>query len=197
MKNVINVVAGLVLSNLSIGMASAADIEAGVVKSLPVVAEENPLKGKSLDASLIQLAPETISKADMLQQATSNLGPASGISHFEVAGVLSAKNNGQWEVLESWQSITNRDHGGAYLYVAVLQVGYGNNNNATMNGISRDTVLEERLCGSDLHVCNVGETITGWMYYYNYSGQESGYFTNSANSTAYPFGYWSDSISIR
>ncbi len=65
-----------------------------------------------------------------------------------------------------------------------------------MNGISKAAGYTQYRCGSDLHVCASGETITGWLYGYDFSGQESGQFNVGTNSTASPFGYWSDSIYI-
>jgi len=66
-----------------------------------------------------------------------------------------------------------------------------------MNAISKTAALTQLLCGNDLHVCNSGETVVGWLYYYDYSGQSAGYFTSSSNSIASPYGYWSDSIYIQ
>lgn len=148
---------------------------------------ESYMNGESLDLSGLEGAVD--------RAAESRRGPAPGISYFEVYAVGSS--NVGWEYPQSWQSITTHDHGGSQLRVAVLQIGYGNNNNATLNALSVSDYDEWRLCGSDLHICNVGETIVGWLYFYAFDGQQGGYFTNSASSTASPFGYWSDSISIR
>lgn len=167
------------------GSANAADVEAGVVKNLPSKVEAKFLKQHSVDIDTTLI--------DSLKQKA----PAQGISHYEVIGVLSSQNNGWENLYDPARTSTVEDHGGSSLYVAVLQVGYGNPNQANMNGISKSVFLTENRCGSDLHVCNVGETITGFVYYYNYSGQQSGLFQTSANSVANPFGYWSDSIYIR
>ena len=180
-------------------VSTAADIEAGVVKHIttPVLPDNHPLANNLFDPSLL-------GGAQALLGGTQNKGAdnisttaaATGISYFEVVGVVSAQTNGVWENIQSWQTSTNQNHGGSYLYVAVLQIGYGNANPAVMNAVSKTPVLTELLCGSDLHVCNVGETVLAWLRYYDYSGQSTGNFTSSSNSTAYPFGYWSDSIYI-
>ena len=74
-----------------------------------------------------------------------------------------------WDNLNSNDTSTNENHGGSWLYVAVIQVGYGNANDAIMNGSSRRPVSTENRCGSDFHRCNVGETITGFVYDFDYS----------------------------
>lgn len=133
------------------------------------------------------------------KESTNEYAPqmaATGIEYFEVEAVLSS-NSGNWELLNSSQFSTSFDHGGAELYVAVAQIGYGNPNNATFNGQQYSHFLSDRLCGFDYHPCRVGETITAWRYYYDLSGGQNGQFQASANSVAFPFGYWSDSINIR
>ncbi|GEM_PF-1290548 len=181
------------------GVSTAADIAAGVVQRItnPVLPANHPLANNLFDTSLLGGAQSLLAGAQ--NKGATNVSTASsatGISYFEVVGVVSAQSNGIWENIQSWQTSTNQDHGGSYLYVAVLQIGYGNANPAVMNAISKSPVLTELLCGSDLHVCNVGESIVAWLRYYDYSGQSTGNFTSSSNSTAYPFGYWSDSLYI-
>lgn len=202
MKNVnktVILVSFLTFAASSIHVANAANVERGVIKSLmDNTAKPDFLVNYPFDTSILEIEPtpsvqsavnDHMPDSDLLQ------GPASGIDYFEIRGVLS-ENHSSWEVIPSWRSKTLYDHGGDYLYVAVLQRGYGNANPASMNGISKTPVLTERLCGIDLHICRIGETLAGYMYYYDYSGQQNGYFTASANSTAFPYGYWSDSLSI-
>jgi hypothetical protein len=66
-----------------------------------------------------------------------------------------------------------------------------------MNAISKASISSQPRCGSNLHVCSAGEIITGYLYLFNYSGQQGGHFSVSANSVANPFGFWSDSIYIQ
>ncbi len=185
------------LSGLLVGNAIAADVEAGIVKQ---VSSNHVGKAIGMDTPFIGDISIDISDrlAKRQQDQTQTLGAASGITFFEIWDVWSS--NQGWDNLQSTsQTSTNKDHGGSGLYVAVLQYGYGNPNNANMNGISRAYEFSEKLCGStaNLHVCNVGETVTGWLYYFNFSGQQSGTFNTSSNSIASPYGYWSDSIYIR
>jgi hypothetical protein len=102
-----------------------------------------------------------------------------------------------WETIASYQTTTLNDHGGSQVYAYVWQVGYGNIGTASFNGISKTPEQSQYRCGTDLHICATGETVTGWVYLYNLSGQESGTFSVSANSVASPFGYWSDSVYIK
>ena len=106
---------------------------------------------------------------------------------------------GGWQRVSELQSSTNYDHGGSQLSIAVIQYGYGNPNQATMNGISNSYSSSSVLCGTlaTLHYCSAGETVTGWLYVFDFDGQQSGNFVTSSNSIASPFGYWSDSIYIQ
>ena len=170
------------------GNAIAADVEAGVVKRLADLENMTPKGISPLDLASITMDTET--------KATTSLAPATGISFFEI-GHIGSSNYGDWEVIQSYQSSTAYDHGGAQLYAYVWQMGYGNIGTASFNGVSKTPEQSQYRCGSDLHYCATGETVTGWLYVYNLSGQENGTFSVSANSVASPFGYWSDSIYIQ
>ena len=166
----------------------AADVEAGVVKRLADLQNIAPKGISPLDLSSITMDTGT--------KSITSLAAATGISFFEI-GHIGSSNYGDWEVIQSYQSSTIYDHGGAQLYAYVWQMGYGNIGTASFNGVSKTPEQSQYRCGSDLHYCATGETVTGWLYVYNLSGQESGTFNVSANSVASPFGYWSDSIYIQ
>jgi len=177
----------LMLSFFS-GMSTAADIEAGIVK----VAQK--------DESLPEIAGARLSISgisEKVSSASSTKAAASGISYYEIYAVGSS--NVGWEYPSALQSSTTSNHGGSQLSIAVIQYGYGNPNQAIMNGISNSYSSSSVLCGTlaTLHYCNAGETVTGWLYMFNFNGQQSGNFVTSSNSTASPFGYWSDSIYIQ
>lgn len=124
--------------------------------------------------------------------------PATGIQYFEVFGVGSSSYGG-FEYPSDNQVSTTNDHGGSQVRVAVLQYGYGNVNNATFGGQSKAPTTTEKLCGTlgvDVHTCTAGEIVTGFLYYFDFYGPQSGQFTVSSDSVASPFGYWSDSINI-
>lgn len=177
--------------------ASAADIEGGTFKQQPVqnltAEQQDFIHSFKLDSPLKSMAKANKQKpsGDVTNQAA-----ASGISYFEIVAVGSSQYGG-YEYPSASQYSTTHDHGGSVLYVVVGQIGYGNPNNATMNGVSRSAFYTENLCGNDYHTCNPGETVTGFYYYYDFSGQSSGQVNVSANSVANPYGYWSDSMYIR
>ena len=174
----------LMLSFFS-GMSTAADIEAGVVKVVNVK-KHSPLS-EDIPYSMPELPLES-SKG-----AVSTKAAATGITYFEIGNIYSS--NYGWEAISPSQFST-ADHGGSTLHIYIWQFGYGNVTNATMNGISRSAALTQYRCGNNLHVCTVGETVTGWLYGFDFSGQQFGHFSVGSNSTASPFGYWSDSVYI-
>lgn len=186
MKRALLVLAAI--SNVFSTISMAADVEAGVVK--------NEVKTDSY-SSLALNAPASIPdiKLNPMSAETSaqERAPATGVQFFEI-GIVSSTNYGSETISDNQTSTGN--HGGEVLNIFVWQYGYGNPTNATMNGISKPYGWSQYRCGSNLHTCSAGETITGWLYGYDFSGQESGQFSVGTNSTAAPFGYWSDSIYI-
>ena len=173
------------------GMSTAADIEAGVVKKVQKDENLPEIAGDRLSISGVSEKVENISSEFSTKAA------ASGISYYEIYAVGSS--NVGWEYPSALQGSTTYNHGGSQLSIAVIQYGYGNPNQATMNGISNSYSSSSVLCGTlaTLHYCSAGETVTGWLYMFNFNGQQSGNFVTSSNSTASPFGYWSDSIYIQ
>jgi len=175
------------------GFSYSADIEGAIQNNSPLIYKDGTINGQSLDLSHIVIPDTTFITAN---SGISTQAAASGITYFEVAGVGSS-NVGGWESITQLQTVTALNHGGALLRVAVLQIGLGNPNNGTLGALSVSRYRTDLLCGSDLHLCLVGETIIGYLYYYAFDGQQSGFFTNSSNSVAVPFGFWQDSIFIQ
>ena len=183
-----------VISSFFTANVMAADIEASVVKR-NVENIENPVFAdflyiNPLDMSEIELPTKSLATSNVITPRS----PAKGITYFEIGQVGSSSVG--WETISQHQSSTNSNHGGQELYTYVWQVGYGNVNRATMNGVSKTPLVSEPRCGSNLNKCRPGDIATGYRYLFYFSGQESGKFTVSANSIASPFGYWSDSIYI-
>lgn len=148
-------------------------------------------------------ALEHVEISDSLGDSSNNLttisAVATGITYYEVFAVASPLY-GNWELIGDYQSSTVHDHGGGFIDVAVLQIGYGNETGGRMNGFSGTIYDSEYLCGSSvstLHYCSAGETITAWLYYYEFSNSTGGLFDSSASSVAVPFGTSSDTLSIR
>lgn len=197
MKSVILSMAMIVSS----GSALASDVEAGVVKKVIDRSQHDPFSmNYPLDLSMINSFSNGY-KSEALKAEKpefTTMAAAKGIQYFEVFGVGSSKSGG-FEYLYKDQSSTANDHGDNQIRVAVLQYGYGNINQASFDGQNKSPSETVRLCGTlgvDVHACRVGETVTGWLYYFDFYGSEGGYFSVSSNSIASPFGYWSDSVSI-
>jgi hypothetical protein len=85
-----------------------------------------------------------------------------------------------YETIYDTQYSTTGDHGGSQVRAYVWQIGYGNVNNATFNGISKAPTLTSYRCGSDLHECSSGETVTGFLYQFDFFGSQSGQLTVSS-----------------
>jgi hypothetical protein len=170
--------------------ASAADIEAGLVKRMPVKPEikqnaeigELDLFGNSQSSKIV---------------GNESSAAATGITYFEVYAVGSS--NQGWEYVSANATSTSLNHGGGTMLMAVFQYGYGTHWSTTMNGISKAPYHIANICGplSAPYYCSPGNTITGFMYYFDFSGQQSGTFSSSANASAAPFGFWSDSIFVQ
>jgi hypothetical protein len=176
------------------GFTCAADIEDNVVKRL--TAEEQRgffVAGHEIKVPNVDVSAKVKRAAD-----GTFLAPAQGISYYQIFAIISTKYpKGEYPAAGLTQ--TTEDHGGEQLFVYVLQYGYGNPNQAIMNGVARSAGNSRTICGpsTSIHFCGVGETVTGWLYAFDFSGQQSGNFTTGANSVASPFGYWSDSIYIK
>ena len=101
-------------------------------------------------------------------------------------------SNCGFERLYSPYVSTTCDHGGAWLYVYVLEVGYGTGGKATMRGdvLPRSTLLLSKpLCTINgvLDFCPVGLPVEGYLYVYNLSGYQGGQFAYENTSINYPF----------
>lgn len=122
--------------------------------------------------------------------------PARGVEYFQVYAVGSSFIG--WEYVDAAQFSTIYNHGGSLLRVAVLQYGYGNGG-ASLSGMSGTPYLTEALCGSmaNLHYCNIGESVTGFIFYYSFDGAQGGNFSAFTHSIAYPWGTKTDSINIQ
>ncbi|WP_086929598.1 DUF4879 domain-containing protein [Agarilytica rhodophyticola] len=205
MKNTLLTLILVVISSVFSTNVMAADIEAGVVKNVPNqldIIQDDPfylspsdLAGVDIDASILE---SDFSKKENLAANLNKMGPAPGISYFEIAAVVSVSYPFLDEVLAN-QFSTNEDHGGGQVRVYVFQFGYGNTNNATFAGSSVAATSSTPRCGSNLSQCSAGQTVTGFLHQFDFFGPTnvSGQVNVSANSIAFPFGFWSDSVFIR
>lgn len=115
--------------------------------------------------------------------------PAPALSYLQVLAVASA-NSPTWEYVVRDQFLTNVDHGGAWLYIATEERGYGYTPVAKFNGV---TIAQYK---SDPIVEN--GIIVGYIrYWYITSNTASGQFTYQNTSTNSPWNTMSDWISIK
>lgn len=119
-----------------------------------------------------------------------------GISYFEIVSIGSSQRG--WMNVAQSQKATELDHEGKQLLVVVFQFGTGHSAQASLNGWEKNATHSEYLCGQldMLHFCQVGEKITAWLHYFDFSGQKQGHLNVTSYSDSPPF-YWSDSLYIQ
>ncbi|WP_299492672.1 DUF4879 domain-containing protein [uncultured Shewanella sp.] len=119
-----------------------------------------------------------------------------GITYFEIVSVGSTQLG--WIDVAQSQKATEFDHEGEQLLVVVFQYGKGHSAKASLNGLEKNAAHSEYLCGelSQLHFCQVGEKITAWLHYFDFSGQQHGHLNVTSYSNSHPF-YWSDTLYIQ
>ena len=61
------------------------------------------------------------------------MGSAIPLQEVRVIGVCSEKSKGKWEKIQKNQSMTRQSHGGAFLRIATIDIGYGHSGIAKMN----------------------------------------------------------------
>lgn len=115
--------------------------------------------------------------------------PAPALSYLQVVAVASA-NSPSWEYVGRDQFLTNVDHGGAWLYIATQERGYGFTPIAKFNGV---TVAQD----SSQPIVENGIVVGYTRYWYITSNTASGQFTYQNTSTNSPWNTMSDWISIK
>lgn len=115
--------------------------------------------------------------------------PAPALTYLQIVAVASA-NSPSWEYVGRDQLLTNVDHGGAWLYIATQERGYGFTPVAKYNGVtvaqdSSDPIVENGLV--------VGYT----RYWYITQNTANGQFTYQNTSTNSPWNTMSDWINIK
>ncbi|URL59132.1 DUF4879 domain-containing protein [Luteibacter flocculans] len=101
---------------------------------------------------------------------------ANNLSNVQVVAVESP--NGGREYLSPWSSSTARDHGGGWIKVTVEEIGYGNNQRATLLGYSLRETDTQRLCnvGGYAGLCRRGGSIIGYRRTWEVRGLDGGNF---------------------
>ncbi|WP_220347761.1 DUF4879 domain-containing protein [Alkalilimnicola ehrlichii] len=127
--------------------------------------------------------------------------PAPPLTQMWVYAVGSS--NCGWEYPAPGAFSTSCDHGGTQLRAVVLEIGYGSSPFAWMLGgllPSSANYLTEMLCdqgGGMLGYCSPGQTVVGFLRYYNLDGHQSGNFSYQNTSTNSPWNTMSTNINIR
>lgn len=191
MKNIFKLAVGFLIATSSVAMAD--NVVTGVINT-----------GNRISDSQLQAAAQTATKAgvsSVSSTASTSITPlsaATGITYYQIIDVISA-NYPTWEDIGSLQTSTVNNHGGAWIDVAVFQYGYGNPNSATLSGYLGNHYRRDLVCGSlsAPYFCGVGETATGFVDYFEFTGPQTGQYTSSASSVAYPYGTWTDSLYIQ
>lgn len=162
--------------------AQAQDISVGpqrVITALPSLVNTNERGPIGANAQVI---------------APVSLAPAPGLTSVRVYAVGSTSCG--WEYING-SGTTTCNHGGAELRVAVMEIGYGSNPIASMNGgqLPRSArYASTGICITGTQYtwpCTAGQTIVGWLDEYNVDGHDSGLFkyqntsTNAPHNTVY------------
>jgi hypothetical protein len=125
--------------------------------------------------------------------------PAPPLTTIWVYGVGST--NCGWEYTSDLY-LTKCDHGGGELRVAILEIGYGANRIASMNGgvlPSSAMYASTTVCvtgGRYTWPCTAGQTVVGFLNEYNVDGNESGTFRYQNTSSNAPWNTVSAQINI-
>jgi hypothetical protein len=108
-----------------------------------------------------------------------------------------------WEYMTAvGQLSTTCDHGGTQLRSAVLEIGYGSNPVAWMNGSvlpASKNYQTNPVCvvnGFYSWPCPAGYTVVGFLRYYNLDGNQNGLFRYQNTSTNSPWNTIATQISI-
>lgn len=126
-------------------------------------------------------------------------GPAPGLSAMWVYAVGSS--NCGWEYTAG-KTTTTCDHGGVQLRSAVLEIGYGSNSIAWMNGglLPRSAMYASTpVCvtgGYYTWPCTAGQTVVGFLNEYTLDGYQTGIFKYQNTSTNSPWNTMSVQIKI-
>ncbi|MCG8444798.1 MAG: YolA family protein [Hyphomicrobiales bacterium] len=127
--------------------------------------------------------------------------PAPPLTYAQIRGVRSSDSGNAWVIVSDGAFNSGFNHGGAQMFVLVIEIGYGNSIVARMNGAVLPTsanVLNERKCnvGGFLGDCSPGQTVVGWYRYFDVSGAQGGLFQYQNTSINAPFNTLSDRLTI-
>lgn len=114
--------------------------------------------------------------------------PAPPLTELYVYAV--ASEQGGIEYISSSQVSTLENHGGAWMYVYTVEIGYGTGRIAKMNTVSLTEASSQPITDSS-------SIIVGWFRAWDASGFDGGNFTYQSRSINYPHNTMSTSLFIR
>lgn len=118
------------------------------------------------------------------------MAPAPPLTYLEVYAAIST-NYPQYEYFSDNQLRSVQDHGGGEMYIVTVELGYGHQRFARMNGTLLSSIQYQAI---DLDNDSI---IDGWFYWWDASNYESGNFSYQNTSSNYPRNTMSDSIYIQ
>jgi Domain of unknown function (DUF4879) len=131
-----------------------------------------------------------------LEQSASLVTPMASAAPLTYLQVISTQHP-TWEYFTADQLSSVADHGGAEMYIATIEVGYGYPRFAHMNGSLvqlLNTSPDPNPKSYDLDNDGIIDT---FVYFWNVSGYNNGTFSYQSTSQNSPWNTMSDSISIR
>lgn len=136
----------------------------------------------------------------LLAAANLAAAPAPPLSYVQVRFVGSSTQG--WEATGDNLLSTALDHGGSQLRVVTVEVGYGSNPVAQFNGATLPRSANYQTAAfcnysNFLEPCSAGQTIVGYVRYWNLDGQQSGSFWYQNTSINSPWNTLGDRMFIR
>jgi len=132
--------------------------------------------------------------------AIAPMAAAPGLSYLQIHHVKSQSYPYQWEFVPVSTLRTVNDHGGSWLRVATVEVGYGSHPIGRMNGAVLPASANYQtvpFCTSNYALpCSPGQTVIGFVRYWNLDGYQNGIFSYQNTSTNYPYKTLSDRLTI-
>lgn len=145
--------------------------------------------------------PLIVSATAVLLAASAQIAaaPAPALSYVHVRVVGSSTQG--WEFVSENQLSTTKDHGGSQLRAVTVEIGYGHSPAAKMNGSllpQSANYLTTTFCNYSnfLQACNPGETVVGFVRYWNLDGYQNGNFWYGNTSTNSPWNTLDDNMTI-
>ncbi len=167
------------------------EVQEDKMSSNELAIKDQPIKTDESLYERLRLIKEKHEKEMQLQEENIEpLGPAPALYYLEVYVAVSSKYP-EGEFFEPEQLRSVEDHGGEEMYIATIELGYGHLRFARMNTSLLDPIGFEYI---DLDNDSI---VDGFLYWWDASGYEHGYFDYENTSSNYPFNNMTDSIYIR